>query len=239
MISIITPTFNSAKVIDALIVTLEQQTYSDFQWVIVDKFSKDKTLDKIHNSKINNKKIIQVDDFGIFHALNIGIENGKFDYYLFIGSDDNLRKNALELFTQKISKKNYDFVSSNYFFKGSSYTFKKSYFYPYKSIITSHLSTLINKKLHLKLGYYSKLYPVAADIDFFMKIYFERAKLNYSEVNETTVEIAEGGFSGVNILGVISEVHRIQLTYLNQILVHILFITRLIYHTRFFLKKIK
>ena len=70
-----------------------------------------------------------------------------------------------------------------------------------------------------------------------MKIYFERAKLNYSEVNETTVEIAEGGFSGVNILGAISEVHRIQLTYLNQILVHILFITRLIYHTRFFFKK--
>ena len=72
-ISIITATFNSQNFINTNLNSINNQTYKNYEHIIVDNNSQDKTLEIIkHNGK--NIKIISEKDNGIYDALNKGID---------------------------------------------------------------------------------------------------------------------------------------------------------------------
>src|ERR1035438_8928777 len=80
LISIITPTFNSASSIQETVKSVISQTYGDFEHIIVDNQSTDNTLDVIKNIYKNadleeRLKIITEKDSGISDAFNKGIAN--------------------------------------------------------------------------------------------------------------------------------------------------------------------
>ena len=53
MLSIIIPTLNEEKYIGKLLECLVNQTYTDFEVIVVDGGSKDKTINKVRDLKIN------------------------------------------------------------------------------------------------------------------------------------------------------------------------------------------
>ena len=88
-ISIITPTFNSENFISSNINSIKIQTYNNFEHIIIDNKSKDKTLEIIKNEG-KNSKIISESDNGIYHAFNKGITLATGDVISIINSDDYL-----------------------------------------------------------------------------------------------------------------------------------------------------
>lgn len=92
MISVVLPTYNGEKYIEASVRSVLKQTYTDFELIIVDDCSTDKTKEiiqilaeedariKIIHNKVNQK---------LPRSLNIGFENAKGLYYTWT-SDDNL-----------------------------------------------------------------------------------------------------------------------------------------------------
>ncbi|MBY7894045.1 glycosyltransferase [Vibrio fluvialis] len=88
-VSIITATYNSSQTIQDTLTSLEQQTYDDIEYIIVDGASKDNTLDVVeqHCSK-RVSKIISEPDKGIYDALNKGIKAATGDIVGFLHSDD-------------------------------------------------------------------------------------------------------------------------------------------------------
>ncbi|MFD2288825.1 glycosyltransferase [Pedobacter petrophilus] len=92
-ISIIIPTYNSALTISKCINSILTQSFANFEIIIQDGISKDKTLDIIANFK--DKRIITYSeaDHGIYDAMNKGIDKANGKWFYFLGSDDQLYNN--------------------------------------------------------------------------------------------------------------------------------------------------
>ena len=117
LVSIITPSYNSAKYIAETIQSVQNQTYENWEMIIVDDCSSDDTEDiikKIQQTdfRIHFFKLDQNSGSGV--ARNKGIEHASGDYMTFIDSDDiwftDFIKNSIEAI--QISKT--PFVFSSY-----------------------------------------------------------------------------------------------------------------------------
>jgi len=91
LVSIITPCYNSSKYIEETIKSIKEQTYNNWELIIVDDYSTDNSVDLV-------KKIILVDsrvklielkvNSGPAISRNVGIKMAKGDFITFIDSDD-------------------------------------------------------------------------------------------------------------------------------------------------------
>lgn len=97
MISIIMPTYNRGYIIDKAIKSILNQTYSDFELIIVDDGSTDNTEEIVKSFNDKRIKFIKLDkNSGASHARNIGIQKAKGEYITFNDSDDCIINSKLE-----------------------------------------------------------------------------------------------------------------------------------------------
>ena len=97
LITIITVTLNSEKYLKETLKSIFNQSYQNYELIIIDGSSKDKTLRII---KKNEKKIdywISKKDKGIYDAFNKGLSLARGELIGFVNSDDILKKNALKI----------------------------------------------------------------------------------------------------------------------------------------------
>ena len=99
LVSIIVPCYNSSKFICECIDSVIDQSYSNWEMLIVDDYSTDNSRDLILKYSKNNKKIktfFLEKNVGPAEARNIAISNSKGKYIAFLDSDDVWRNNKLE-----------------------------------------------------------------------------------------------------------------------------------------------
>ena len=117
LVSIITPTFNSAKYIAETIKSVQQQTHQNWEMIIVDDCSSDNTTDLIKDF-ISKDKRIQLHQLesnsGPAVARNNGIENVSGKYMTFLDADDIWFEDFIENSIKTIQKTNVHFVFSSY-----------------------------------------------------------------------------------------------------------------------------
>lgn len=99
-ITVFTPTFNRGYIIENLYHSLQRQSYQDFEWILVDDGSTDKTeeLVRMFMSEDNFFPIqyIKVENGGKHRAINKGVALAKGQLFMIVDSDDYLTDNALE-----------------------------------------------------------------------------------------------------------------------------------------------
>jgi len=117
-ISVIIPAYNVEKYIGKIIGDLENQTFKDFELIIVDDCSKDNTLEVIRestkNSSMNFQIIESYKNGGVCKARNIGLSKAKGKYVYFIDADDRIESNCLYELDKIIKEKNADIAICNY-----------------------------------------------------------------------------------------------------------------------------
>lgn len=97
LVSIIIPAYNHEKFISQTIQSILNQTYNNFELLITDDCSKDKTYDTIKN--FDDKRIVANKNkvnLGTVRTLNNLLKIAKGDYVAFCGSDDYWDKHKLE-----------------------------------------------------------------------------------------------------------------------------------------------
>lgn len=114
-VSIITPCYNSEKFISETIKSVLNQTFQDWEWIIVDDCSKDNSVNVIH--QFHDERISLIDlkeNVGAAKARNIAISRAKSRYLTFIDSDDLWLPNFLETAINYLKSTKEELVYASY-----------------------------------------------------------------------------------------------------------------------------
>ena len=105
-VSIIMPAYNSDKYITKAILSILNQTFTDFEFIIIDDGSTDSTLSIVNSYAKRDKriKIVNKNHTNAGDARNLGISIAKGDFLLFLDSDDFFDSQLLELSYNTINK---------------------------------------------------------------------------------------------------------------------------------------
>lgn len=112
LVSIITPVYNRADIIDRTFSSVLKLNFKDFEYIVVDDGSTD-NIDDVVNSFMNNAPFsvtfIKKDNGGVHTARNIGVKYAKGKFIYFLDSDDETLPNAINVFLNEWEKiKNVD-----------------------------------------------------------------------------------------------------------------------------------
>lgn len=115
-ISIIVPVYNVEKYLGKCIDSILNQTYKNFELILVDDGSTDssKTICEVYSKKDNRIKLFHKTNGGLSDARNYGINHSNGEYLLFIDSDDFIHNHYLEILYNTIEKNNADLVICKY-----------------------------------------------------------------------------------------------------------------------------
>ncbi|MBR0351169.1 MAG: glycosyltransferase [Clostridia bacterium] len=116
-VTLIVPVYNSEKFIGKCIDSILNQTYSNYEIMIVNDGSNDKSQEIINDykKKYPNKIIaIEQDNKGVAITRNESIKKANRQYIMFIDNDDYIDKNYIETFINEIEENDYDVVIGGY-----------------------------------------------------------------------------------------------------------------------------
>ena len=198
LVSIIMVVLNNKKFLQQSINSVLNQSYKNYELIIIDGKSTDGTLEIL---KKNNSKIdfwISAKDRGIYDAMNKGIKKSHGSIISMLNSDDIYYKNTLKIATNYFNQhQNIDFLF------GSVIKYKLLYGYrPWKihwsfGFYSTHsIGFFIRKKAQKKVGYYKTKYKYSSDYDFFYRMIVKyKLKGMATKKNEIFGKFRRGGIS--------------------------------------------
>lgn len=97
-VSIIIPVYNKQKYLKKSIQSILDQTYDNFELIIVNDGSTDNSSEICHDFQKKDKRVrvIDIENNGVSNARNVGISNANGEYIQFIDADDYTANNMLE-----------------------------------------------------------------------------------------------------------------------------------------------
>lgn len=100
LISIITITYNAAETIGVTMASVAEQTFVDYEHVIIDGASRDATLGIVRSYA--GVRILSEPDKGLYDAMNKGLHMAKGKYVLFLNSGDTFHSDdTLEVYARR------------------------------------------------------------------------------------------------------------------------------------------
>lgn len=213
MFSIITVCYNSETTIERTIESVLAQTYINYEYIIVDGMSKDRTLDivRVYEPKFNGKlKVISECDNGIYDAMNKGIRNTTGNIIGIVNSDDWLEEDALITILNCCKSNNYSFNSlycgwiNFHYLNGDNQIMKtshqmlKNWSSKYEMAGIRHPAVFVPKKLYDEYGIFDDRMKVMADTDIILRFYFKGIQFCYPE--KVISNMSDGGVSNKHLL---------------------------------------
>jgi len=117
--SVIVPVYNGEKVIERCILSVISQKFDDFELLIINDGSSDKTSDicKLYEKKESRIKYFEQLNKGPSEARNLGLKNAKGKYICFIDSDDYVEDSYLYFLNDNIKKYEADIIFIGFLFE--------------------------------------------------------------------------------------------------------------------------
>lgn len=104
MFTVVIPAYNAEKFINRAIDSVLNQTYKEYEIIVVNDGSSDKTKEIVSNYNQENIKVYNQENLGVSAARNKGIMNSTKNYICFLDADDKWCKNHLTTLAEMIKK---------------------------------------------------------------------------------------------------------------------------------------
>jgi len=207
-ITIITVCHNSEKTIKSTLESVKNQKFKNIEHLIIDGKSSDQTL-LIAKKYPHIKKIISETDYGIYDAMNKGIEIATGDIIGFLNSDDFYMNNDViskvvkefkndasidACYSDLIYVDRYNTSKIIRYFKSSE--FKENLFS--KGWCPPHPTFFVRRIAYERLGKFDLKYKIAADVDLMMR-FLEKYKIKSRYIPEVWVKMRMGGTTNVKL----------------------------------------
>ncbi|MBO8093621.1 MAG: glycosyltransferase [Prosthecochloris sp.] len=207
-VSVITVSYNAVNTIEDTIRSVVSQDYHDIEYILVDGFSCDGTVEIINKYSQFIYNFISEPDSGIYDAMNKGIFNATGDIISILNADDvYATESVLSDVVKVFETKGVDVVYGNVnmvarddltriirfwptssFFPGS---FRKAWHPP-------HPGLFVASKVYEMYGAYDLDYGVSADFEFMLRI-FEKYNVSSFCLDKLMVKMRYGGESTKSI----------------------------------------
>lgn len=118
LVTIVIPVYNVERYIGKCIESLQQQTYSNIEIILVNDGTKDNSLNIAQEFANADKriKIISQENQGLSAARNTGIKNATGEYICFVDSDDFVDKDYINLLLESCIKSNADISVCDFYY---------------------------------------------------------------------------------------------------------------------------
>ena len=221
-ITLITPTYNSEKTLDGTLNALLSQTFSDFEYIVIDGQSKDNTVQRIESFRQQFEQkgvtltIVSEPDKGVYDAMNKGILMAKGELIGITNSDDWYESNALELmwnrYTDGITDKD------NSMLYGIERVWKDDQVYMVQRRgatfinegVMPHSTFFVARKVYEKFGVFDLTIRILADYDFISRCVSKGVEL--VEVDHVISNFCLGGISS-SYFDFYTDYYKLQLKY--------------------------
>lgn len=183
LISVVTVVYNGVQNLENTILSVINQNYSNIEYIIVDGNSNDGTVDVIKKYEDQIDYWQSEPDTGIYDAMNKGISLAKGDYVAMMNSGDSYVPNIMKTVVESINL-HPDSIMHGIIkcYKNSTFTHVEGKNYldlPYGMI--AHPTVFTPVELHKKYGGYDKNLKIAADYDFFLKMFYNKEKFYFMD----------------------------------------------------------
>lgn len=211
--SVITVCYNSANCITRTINSVLGQSFTDYEYIIIDGQSSDGTQCVINSLKNDHIQMLSEKDYGIYDAMNKGINMARGDYVIFMNAGDYFSDNkvleCIHIFFQ--SNETVDVLYGNTILISSD---KLKLYRPLPlsrlkyGMIASHQSTFV-KTAVLKSNLFDLQYKLAADYNQLSGLYLKGFSFEYVNRSIAGV-ITDEGYTFNNFIRSKREVLNIQ-----------------------------
>lgn len=195
--SIITVSFNAENTIAKTVNSVLSQKFDDFEIIIKDGLSNDKTIESI--PKDNRIRVIRTSDNGIYDAMNQAITYCSGKFICFLNCGDTLRG-------KDVLGKLYCYITSNTLLeenciiygncsrKGTTFIQPDNItdFYLFRRPI-NHQSMFFSSKVFKYISYYDTSFRICADYELTVKAFF--CGIKFYHINEIIADYEGGGVS--------------------------------------------
>ena len=189
-ISIITINFNDKKGLDKTIQSILSQTYSDYEYIVIDGGSTDGSIDVIKKYEDRIDYWVSENDSGIYNAMNKGIQKATGEYLHFLNSGDCYYNCSVlndiffqKSYSEKLIRGNLVFDEKPKEIVWENFGYEDITFYQMFKHTFAHQATFIHKQLFELYGSYNESYKICSDWLFFCKCILENEKTTYIPIN--------------------------------------------------------
>lgn len=198
--SVVIPLYNKEQFIENTLKSVINQTFKDFEIIIINDGSTDGSLKKLKLFKDERITVYNQKNSGLSSARNEGIKKTQADYIAFLDADDLWKEDYLETMYIIINKHKQHHVFATNFqtlkpkrtayletktFISSKIKIIDSYFNLNQNII-SPSSMVINKSVFNNIGYFMENINYGEEHDFYIRcfniyklVYYKEAKIYY------------------------------------------------------------
>ena len=211
LLTIVTVVKNSEASLEKTIHSVLHQTFSDFEYIIIDGLSSDATVDIIKNYNSAIDYWVSEPDQGPYHAMNKALNHARGYYILFMNSGDWFASASVleSLFKNIVDKPDVVYGDHIWLDNGKPHFHKSIPFSAIQGMLSkgkntteswyhglpNHQSTLVKTEL-LKTYKFDLIYRYAADYDFLFKVASKNA--SFMQINLLISVYQSGGFSSKN-----------------------------------------
>ncbi|HTA82100.1 MAG TPA: glycosyltransferase family 2 protein [Bacteroidia bacterium] len=221
-LSIITINLNNKTGLQRTLKSVIEQTYKDFEYIVIDGGSVDGSVDVIKTNESAIRYHVSEKDTGIYNAMNKGLKKANGEYCLFLNSGDYLfAPDVLEnIFSQNFTE---DILYGDMMIEdasGKQYKGQMPESLTFEHMINDtlwHPVSFIKRSLFNTYGYYREDITIISDYDFFLKAILVN-KVSYRHIHIIVSVFLLNGISSdpKNDVFLKTERRKVQLQYFSE-----------------------
>ena len=203
-LSIITTNLNNLQGLQKTLASVFFQTFTDFEYIIIDGGSTDGSVDLIKKNQSKISYWQSQKDSGIYQALNQGIKQARGEYVQFLHSGDYLldpealnrvfvTQPDADIVYADAKRLNLDTKQIELYSQPDQLT--KLFFYRYS---LCHQSMFFKRELFKKFGFYREDLKIVADWAFNLKLFLNQ-KYTWQHLATPIVYFDQNGISSTNL----------------------------------------
>lgn len=233
LVSVITPCYNSSSTIEKTLECIENQTYKNIEYIIIDGGSTDDTLKIIENHKDklpSNLTLVSEKDNGIYDAMNKGINLARGMLIGIVNSDDWYEKDTIEQVVKNYHGNQYEVVygmQRNFLHEKEKAVFMFHHDFLPQQMIT-HPTCFVTADTYRDFGMFDTTYRSAADYDLMLRLYKSK-RIAFTPVMRVLSNFRLGGMSGSQVGVRENAVIRYRYGYMSKKRYHFIIIKSYIY----------